>query len=154
MDAKEQVYLAHENAPDTYTKKNYDHPSMLYALGILPGEKAEPQIMRNTLEKIIKEWRWERTWGWDFPMAAMTAVRLGLAELAIDLLLMEAPKNTFLNNGHNYQTPHLPLYLPGNGGLLTAVAMMCAGFDGDDGARSPGFPADWIVEWEGMKKIL
>jgi len=110
--------------------------------------------MRNTLEKVRKAWHWERTWGWDYPMAAMTAVRLGQPEAAIELLLMDAPKNTFLNNGHNYQTPHLPLYLPGNGGLLTAVAMMCAGYDGDDGVHNPGFPEGWTVAWENLKKVL
>ena len=156
VDENERVYLAHEEAPDTYSMKNYDHPSMLYALGILPGEKAEPQIMRNTLGKIMTEWRWERTWGWDFAMAAMTATRLRQPDLAIELLLMGSPRNMFLNNGHNYQKPHLPLYLPGNGGLLMAVAMMCAGFDGDQNIQSPGFPKDgtWAVEWENMKKIL
>jgi hypothetical protein len=41
---------------------------------------------------------------------------------------MDTPKNTFLPNGHNAQAGRrdLPLYLPGNGGLLIAVAAMAA----------------------------
>ena len=39
-------------------------------------------------------------------------------------------------NGHDYETPHLPCYLPGNGGLLSAVAMMAGGFTGPDGSTS------------------
>ena len=47
--------------------------------------------------------------------------------------LMDKPKNTFAVNGHNSQADRedLPLYLPGNGGLLLAVAMMAAGWDND-----------------------
>ena len=39
----------------------------------------------------------------------------------------------------------------GNGGLLTAVAMMCAGYDGCR-QKNPGFPKDgrWRVRWEGL----
>lgn len=43
---------------------------------------------------------------------------------------MHQQKNTYLVSGHNYQDARLRLYLPGNGGLLMAVAMMCAGWDG------------------------
>ena len=45
-------------------------------------------------------------------------------------------------------------YLPGNGGLLYAVAMMAAGWDGAPDRSSPGFPDDgsWVVNWEGLKK--
>lgn len=59
--------------------------------------------------------------------------------LAIDILLMDSPKNEYLPNGHNRQGDRadLPLYLPGNGGLLFAIAMMTAGWDGceDEDAR-------------------
>ncbi len=81
---------------------------------------------------------------------------------------MDSPKNTFLANGHNAQGARkdLPLYLPGNGSLLIAAAMMAAGWDGartGDDARvaaigpagistAPGFPDDgtWHVESEGL----
>src|SRR5438046_7490751 len=35
--------------------------------------------------------------------------------------------NRYLPNGHNWQRANLPCYLPGNGGLLYAVAMMAGG---------------------------
>ncbi|MEV6041090.1 hypothetical protein AB0L65_59010 [Nonomuraea sp. NPDC052116] len=45
----------------------------------------------------------------------------------------------------------LPLYLPANGGLLAAVSLMAAGWDGTD-ADCPGFPSDgsWTVRHEGF----
>ncbi|WP_077619466.1 glycoside hydrolase family 65 [Bacillus sinesaloumensis] len=150
------VYLAHENCHNTFTEKNHDHPSMLGALGILPGTLVERDIMRNTLNKVKEVWDWESAWGWDFPMCAMTAARLGERELAIDFLMMNATKNTYLVNGHNYQRPGLTAYLPGNGGLLTAVAMMVCGWkDGSDN-QCPGFPQDgsWKVKWEGLYPLL
>jgi len=69
---------------------------------------------------------------------------------------MTSPKNRYLANGHNYQSLHLPLYLPGNGGLLTAVAMMAAGWGGCPERSTPGFPANakWQVRWEGLKPLL
>jgi hypothetical protein len=149
------VYLAHERCPETFTVKNHDHPSMVGALGILPGKLVDREVMRRTLLKVKEEWRWDTAWGWDFPMCAMTATRLGERELAVDFLLMDAVKNTYLPSGHNYQRPGLYAYLPGNGGLLAAVAMMLCGYQGGE-ANCPGFPQDgrWTVRWEGLKPLL
>ena len=127
LPVKDGVYLAHENCPQTFTERNRDHPSMLGAYGLLPGAGVDRETMRRTLRKVFAEGRWEDTWGWDFPMVAMTAARLGEPELAIDGLFIESPKNTWLRNGHNRQRAGLPLYLPGNGALLLAVAAMAAG---------------------------
>ncbi len=124
LPVKDGVYLAHENCPQTFTDRNRDHPSMLGALGVLPGTKVDRETMRRTLKKVFAEWKWEDTWGWDFPMVAMTAASLGEHALALDALRMDTPKNTWLPNGHNWQRANLPLYLPGNGGLLLAVAHM------------------------------
>lgn len=59
-------------------------------------------------------------------------------------------------NGHNYQDKNLTIYLPGNGGLLAAVAMMAAGWGSAPGVNAPGFPKDgnWIVKYEGLKPAL
>jgi len=124
LPVRDGVYLAHENCPQTFTERNRDHPSMLGAYGVLRGEGVDRETMRRTLHKVLKEWRWADTWGWDFPMTAMTAGRLGEADTAIEALFLESPKNLWLPNGHNWQRPGLPLYLPGNGGLLAAVAML------------------------------
>jgi hypothetical protein len=47
------------------------------------------------------------------------------------------------------------LYLPGNGGLLTAAAMMAAGWDGGPDRPAPGFPSNgkWVVRWEGLRRL-
>jgi len=69
--------------------------------------------------------------------------------------MMDKQKNTYLRNGHNYQNSRLRLYLPGNGGLLTAVAMMAAGWDGAPNRNAPGFPDNgkWKVQWENIKMM-
>ncbi len=141
------VYLATENATDSYTNEKMliDHPSVLGAFGMLPKTPLlDTATMHRTFDKIWKTWHWEHTWGWDFPMTAMTATRLHLPEKAIDALLMPIQTNTYLPNGHNYQNERLRLYLPGNGGVLSAVALMCT---------EGGFPAGWKVKWEGLKEI-
>jgi len=155
LPSREGVYLAHENCPQTFTERNHDHPSMLGALGVLDGDGVDRETMRRTLKKVMKEWRWDETWGWDYPMTAMTAARLGETETAVDALLLKAAKNNYLANGHNYQRPNLPCYLPGNGGLLYAVALMAAGWRGAPRTHAPGFPArSWRVRWEGLNAAL
>ncbi|WP_114855733.1 hypothetical protein [Brachybacterium sp. YJGR34] len=143
-------------AVEPYTIRE-DHPSMLCALGVLPQtDRIDPAVMAATLEDVLDSWDWDSTWGWDYPVMAMTAARLGRPEDAVDLLLTDTGKNTVLPSGHNRQTGSLPLYLPGNGGLLTAVALMAGGWDGAGaGATSaptacPGFPDDWDVRAEGF----
>jgi hypothetical protein len=111
-------------------------------------------VMKNTLLKVLDIWKWEKTWGWDFPLTAMAAARLNMPEQAVDALLMPVQKNTYLKNGHNYQDERLTIYLPGNGGFLSAVAMMCTGVDGSE--EGIGFPKNknWNVRWEGLHKMF
>jgi protein-glucosylgalactosylhydroxylysine glucosidase len=154
---QENKYLFTENSMDAYTNPRLrtDHPSVLGAYGMLPLTKlVDSAVMRNTFNWIWNNWTWTDTWGWDFPMTAMTAARLGLPEKAIDALLMDVRTNTYLINGHNYQDERLRIYMPGNGGLLTAIAMMCAGWDGST-ENAPGIPTNgkWKVRWEGLRKI-
>lgn len=151
----DSLYLASETATDTYTnlKMTSDHPALLGALGVLPDNKlVNDRIMSKTLDWIFANWNWPTSWGWDFPMTAMTAARLGRKNDAVKALLMPMQKNKYLINGHNYQDDRLRIYLPGNGGLLTAVAMMCAGWDGSEG-KNPGFPNNWDVRWEGLNPM-
>jgi hypothetical protein len=154
---KDKLYLAAESAPDTYENLLLisDHPAVFGAYGIFPDSKLfDKEIMKNTLNRIWDNWNWDQTWGWDFPMVAMNAARLGEPEKAIGALLMNKRTNTYLQNGHNYQNDRLRVYLPGNGGLLMAVAMMCAGWNSNQ-TKNPGFPKDgnWNVKWEGLKPI-
>jgi hypothetical protein len=148
------VYLAHENCPQTYTERNHDHPSMLAALGVLHGVNADRAVMGRTLDKVLESWTWPDTWGWDYPMIAMTAARLGRPEAAVQALLMESPKNRWLANGHTWQRKDLPLYLPSNGALLLAVGMMAGGWDGAPTGSAPGFPAKWHVASEGLSRYI
>lgn len=157
LPVQDGVYLAAESAKDSYTNPEYktDHPSVLGTYGMLPvTTMLDKQVMKTTFDLVWKTWSWNDTWGWDFPMTAMTAARLGMPDKAIDALMMKVKTNTYLVSGHNYQDERLRLYLPGNGGLLTAVAMMCAGWDGNK-EKNPGFPKDgkWKVIWEGLSPM-
>ena len=134
-----------------------DHPAVLGACGLLPATLLyNNDKMKATLDWVMKHWNWQTTWGWDYGMIAMCAARLGDSETALKALFIDTQKNTYLPNGHNFQTPdRLRIYLPGNGALLTAVAMMCAGWDGCKEPLNPGFPKDgkWNVRWEGLQKM-
>lgn len=157
LAAKDSLYLAAETAPQTYEDIRFtsDHMAVLGACGILPASPlAEPEILNKTFDWIYDNWNWDKTWGWDYPTTAMCAVRVGEPEKAINALLMDKRTNTYLPNGHNYQDQRLRCYLPGNGGLLTAVALMTAGWDGCE-TENPGFPKDgtWNVKWEGIKPL-
>lgn len=154
---EDSLYLASEDAVDTYKDIRFtsDHMAVLGSVGILPMNKLiRADYMKNTLHWIWDNWNWGKTWGWDYPMTAMNATRLGEPEKAVGALLMDKRTNTYLLNGHNYQDGRLRCYLPGNGGLLTAVALMCAGWDGCE-VPNPGFPKDgtWDVRWEGLKPM-
>ncbi|MDD4033392.1 MAG: hypothetical protein PHS48_09140 [Bacteroidales bacterium] len=150
---KDGVYIEQESVPVA----DGGHPCQLAAFGFLPEcESLDKEIMRTTLKHVMNNWDWESTWGWDYPLIAMTAARLGEPELAVEALLTDVTKNTYLPNGHNYQRDDLKIYLPGNGGLLSAVAMMCAGWEGAPESHAPGFPDsnEWVVRWEGLKPFL
>lgn len=138
-------------AVEPYTIRT-DHPSMLAALGVVPDVgMIDPEIMTRTLADITDGgWEWESTWGWDYPMGAMTATRLGMPDEAITWLMLDKGKNEFLANGHNYQTPALPIYLPGNGGLLNAIGLMAGGWDNGPEPLPTRFPKDWKVQSEGF----
>ncbi len=149
-------YLFAGSAADSYVNPRWsrDHPSVVAALGVLPGQGVDRDTMRRTVDWIWEHWNWPDTWGWDYPMLAMTAARLGDPRRAVDALLLDTPKNVYRLNGHNYQRPGLSIYLPGNGGLLYAVAMMAAGWDGGPDRPAPGFPSDgsWVVRFEGLRR--
>ena len=154
---KDGVYLSAESAPDSYKNLPYysDHPAVFGALGVMPSSRVvNKKTMNATFDYVWDHWNWKKTWGWDFPMTAMTATRLGRPDKAIDALFMNIPTNTYLANGHNYQDKRLRLYLPGNGGVLSAVALMCAGYDGCE-TENPGIPKDgsWKVKWEGLSRM-
>lgn len=145
---------------------NRDHPSFLMALGLMRGPRTDPETMRRTLAAVRRDWDLRQTWGWDFPMIAMTAARLGDPEAALDWLFADQVNNRW---GPTGMTPRVEVephatggpdgpgyrrmadtYFPSNGALLLAVGMMAGGWDGSRG-HAPGFPAKgWRVEAEGL----
>jgi hypothetical protein len=148
-------YLFAETTPDCYTNPKWsaDHPAVLGALSFVPGPQIDLPTMRHTLDWVWKNWHWPETWGWDYPLLAMTAARLGEPDRAIDALLLDTPKNHYGLNGQVYQRPGLTIYLPANGGLLYATALMAAGWDGAPKRYSPGFPDNgrWNVRAENLR---
>jgi hypothetical protein len=190
LPVKDGIYLAAESQQDLWerarspqcskgntapTCPNRDHPSLVAALGFLPGWGADRETMRRTLDAVIRDWDLRQTWGWDWPMLAMTATRLDEPEKAVNFLLGDARNFSFGTSG---MTPRVHLdqnvselltnassdgagyrraaetYFPSNGALLLAVALMVAG-GSDVHELNPGFPPNgqWIVHSEGINPV-
>jgi hypothetical protein len=192
LPQKDGLYLATESQPELWGPRagcasgasggciRRDHPSFVAALGLLPGAGVDRDTMRRTLAAVVERWDLRRTWGWDFPMLAMTATRLGEPQRALDFLFWDAENFRF---GRAGMTPRSHLedeaapssagsvegvrraaaqayrrdaltYFPSNGALLLAVALMAAGWDGSS-TPHPGFPNDgsWVVRSEGLRPL-
>jgi hypothetical protein len=153
-------YVALESHPDTWQNKGsrHDHPEMLMPLGVLPGgPDVDRATMERTLDAVLKEWDWEtKIWGWDYPMIAMTAARLGRPDVAVEVLLRDGPNNRYYASGHCPQgsDQSIAAYLPANGAFLSAVALMIAGWDGCTEIL-PGIPKDgtWTVRAESLRRL-
>jgi hypothetical protein len=166
-------YVALESNPDTWQSisSRHDHPEMLMPLGFLPGGAGvDRPTMARTLDAVMRSWDWEtKIWGWDYPMIAMTATRLGRPDMATEILLRDGPNNRYSASGHCPQGSdealpknapprarkrEIAAYLPANGAFLSAVALMVAGWDGCK-EPNPGIPKDgtWIVRAEGLHPL-
>jgi hypothetical protein len=148
LPMRDGLYLNAESDPETWTKveQRRDHPTVLGAYGFVASPRVDREAMRRTLHRVMSDWQWPETWGWDYGLTALTAARLGEPEIAVDALLLDTPKNRYLPNGHNYQRPGLSIYLPGNGALLAASAHMAA--------SGSGFPRNgWRPRWEGLRQL-
>jgi hypothetical protein len=172
LPEKDGKYVALGSHPDTWENVNsrHDHPTMLAPLGILPGHDVDRATMERTLDAVLKTWDWEtKIWGWDYPMIAMTAARLGQSETAVDILLRDGPNNIYFPTAHCPQRSdeaaaksarpgarkrEIATYLPANGAFLSAVALMAAGWDGNTNA-APGFPRNdkWKIRAEGLHPL-
>ena len=152
LPQKDGLYIFSDDRPDTFTTRTFDHVDNIGIAGMLPPFQGfDPATARRTVEEVGRQWNWDATWGWDFPWMAMAAARVGDPKLAVDALLNASFKNHYDERGICTGGPGP--YLPGNGGLLYAVAMMAAGWDGAPNRNTPGFPADgsWTVRWEDLK---
>jgi hypothetical protein len=191
--AKDGLLLPAATTPDFWTQAmsakcsgdasdeqclNRDHPSFLMSFGYLGSDRIDPETMRSTLRATEAHWDIRQTWGWDFPVIAMTAARIGEPDKAIDWLFMDQRNNQW---GVSGMTPRVHLeahaadlfakgsvaagpdgagyrraaetYFPSNGSLLLAVGMMAAGWDGSTG-HAPGFPKKgWKVHTERIQPL-
>ena len=91
LPMRDGLYVNTESAPTTFTDADQrrDHPTLLGAYGFVGSPRVDREAMRRTLRSVMESWQWAETWGWDYPLVAMTATRLGEPELAMDALLME-----------------------------------------------------------------
>jgi hypothetical protein len=118
--------------------------------GIIPDEGLDKQAMRNTLHAVANIGNVQASITWGTAMYAMCAARLNEPDAAIQLLVGKYEHNPFMVSGYTVRRPdQTPMYMPANGGWLSAVAMMAAGWDGSTG-YAPGFPKDWKVKYEDL----
>jgi hypothetical protein len=153
LPLQDGLYLQQEGMSNTYTSMNWEHPSLIGPGGMLPYDRADRETVKRTVAKVWDVWQWDRCWGWDFPMMAMAAAKNGRQSIAIDALLHPSTKNAMNRVGLSSGGPYP--YFPANGGLLYAIALMAAGWDGAPDISAPGFPNDgvsWKVRYEGLSK--
>lgn len=148
------LYDLHECIPNMWKPNSTtvsDHPALTAVMGLLPPtEDVNTTIMASTAEKIAEVWDWESCWGWDFPMLAMNAARLGDPDRAVDWLLHE--NFAFDDVGMPIGGKRVPTpYFPASGSLLLSIALMAGGWTGDEG---PKFPDGWDVKAEGFMVAL
>jgi protein-glucosylgalactosylhydroxylysine glucosidase len=118
--------------------------------GVLPGEGIDKDAMRATLHAVTRSTAKQNAVTWGTAMLAMCAARLNEPDRAIQLLVGPYDKNPFMPSGYTVRRPdQTPMYMPANGGWLSAVAMMAAGWDGNTD-HAPGFPKTWTVRYEGL----
>ena len=114
LPQRDGLYLAVESFPQQWEQArspacsngntaeecwNRDHPSFLAALGLLPGSSVDRETMRRTLRAVESHWDLRQTWGWDFPLLAMTATRLHEPDKAVDFLLSSSRNFQFSVSG-------------------------------------------------------
>ena len=141
-------------APGTYA-------TQLFAAVLAPPTLSNVTVLQATMRQAIEELGVTNLpWCSDFAQYAMAAGRLGMRQLAAELLVQpntSAGSAAYLSSGQCRMGSFLPVYTPGNGALLSAAAMLLGGgWDGDDGRPLPGMPRDgsWRVQAEGFVKAL
>ncbi|KAF2731735.1 hypothetical protein EJ04DRAFT_566635 [Polyplosphaeria fusca] len=147
------VYMLYEGVKDMWSTPELaeDHPGLLGLYGWLPpDERLDLATFNTTVDRVYRAWNFTYSYGWDFPLLALTAARMGDAERAVGWLLDADNKFDGLGmpvGGARVATP----YFPASAGLLLAVGMMAGGWDGLNG---PVFPAGWNVEVEGFSRAM
>jgi hypothetical protein len=146
------TYPVYEGIPNMWKDNGtvVDHPAMSAVFGLLPPPREESKlnisIVQNTADKILELWDLDQSFGWDFPMLAMNALRLSDPDRAVEYLLH--PTFQFDDAGYPIGGTRVPTpYFPSSSSFLLAMAMMAAGWDGSEGAH---FPKGWSVGVEGF----
>lgn len=153
------AYALYEGALDTWTNPNIteDHPASLMIYGWLPGPSIpglnfSQSVFDKTLELTQQTWNFTYSFGWDFPLLAMTSARTGDVDSAIKWLLFDAFQFDDVGmpiGGARVPTP----YFPGSGSLLMAIAFLAGGWDGA-AHGGPSFPQSWRANVEGFERML
>ena len=145
LPVQDGAYIRSPEWTETYTRQNYEHPDPVGICGMLPPtDMVDVTIARASLKKVWATWNKNHIWGWDFPWIAMCAARVGEPELAVEAMLSCELDEVGCNCAGSYP------YLPANGAILFAAAMMALGRNGE---HAPGFPDDgkWVVRQENIK---
>ncbi len=145
LPVQDGLYIRSPEWTHTYTELNYEHPDPVGVYGMIPPtDMVDKEIARASLKKVLERWDTNRIWGWDFPWIAMCATRVGEPEIAVNAILSCKLDEIGCNDAGSYP------YLPANGAILFATAMMASGRNGE---HAPGFPADgkWVVRHENIK---
>ncbi|KAL5042938.1 hypothetical protein BDW71DRAFT_200237 [Aspergillus fruticulosus] len=142
------AYSISADLPDMWNNTAYtaDHPSQIAIYGLLPPTAGvDRSIVNATMSRIIETWDFSKSYGWDFPMLAMTSLRLGNVNQAVAWLLDSHFQFDDVGNplGKVVPTP----YFPASSAFLLAVAMMAGGWDGQEGMH---FPEQWGAKIEGF----
>lgn len=131
------------------------YPEFVAIFGMLPQiEDIDQATIKKSVETALQDLR-NAMCSWGYPLTAMAAARAERPDLAIQALLFPSESNGVSGAGYNYWCDIVPTYLPGNGSLLMAVAMMAGGWDGAPECSAPGFPNDgqWVVHAEGLRPM-
>jgi hypothetical protein len=161
-------YIAYEGAQDMRhnTRLISNHASLAGIFGMLPPDpRLNLTIFQNTIANIYQTFFTGLSspapftqpsplsassqasitpYGWNFPLLAMTAVRMGDSDRAINWLLH--PAFEFDDAGMPSGLGKAPTpYFPSSGGLLMAVAMLADGWRELAGRK---WPRDWVCESE------
>ena len=125
--------------------------------GVLPPDPdIDKEAMRKTTGVAGKN---QAHADWFLGVKAMASTRQGDPESAVNDLATSGPDfNTYMPSGYSVRghdptaLRETPVYMPANGALLAATAMMAAGYDGAT-QRAPGFPKSWKVKFEGLNPV-
>jgi hypothetical protein len=142
-------YISYEGAQPASPDSDLGaiHPAVVGIFGMLPSDdRLNMTLFRNTVANVYQTWNTSAYSGWEVPLLAMTAARMGDADRAVDLLL---------SGGFRFDDAGLPVgnarlpspRFPSSGGLLMVVAMLASGWSEIQGKH---WPRDWSCAAEGF----